>query len=635
MTEQTTFICENCQTEFPAELPRCPTCEQPNPSLINIPDDDDAIDHLLSETIAPHPWWRTRLGCTSTFIVLLLIIGGIALGGYDGLKERTTRRETQVEQLYHQAEQYAANDQTELAIAKLDQLLTFDPAYPQARKLLAQLQTVATPTAQPVSAPRQNVAADLFEQAKTLTLQGDWQQVIELYKQIRDINPTYQPGEVSAALYNANFELGLRLETEGDMNGARHAFDEALVERPNDPPVTAEWEKVSLYLSLDTAAPTDFENTLVVLNRLYALDPNFADVADRLFDTYRNYGDNLATQNEWCLAQARYEAALKLRADSSLASLANDAAFRCKNSERTKQATVAPTPRATTAITGTATVTAVTAISQTGVFTGGTGTLYFARFNIADNLWEIIAHNLGSGKETILLNNGLQPAVNQGVLVYHSLDAASEGLHSRKLNTGSDVRVTQFAEDALPRWGKSANEFVFASQRSGDRRWRIYSTFADGKSDAQERGDGRTPALSPTDETIVYQGTDPQGNQPGLYQIPLGGSTPTRLTTDDSDRSPAVSVTGSVAFMTARGGNWDIFLLEKNSDTAAPLIATAANEGLPVWSPDGTQLAFVSDAGGMWRIYMLTVGDEALPQAVADWGTNHPDWLQQQLSWAP
>lgn len=633
MTDQTTFICQNCETEFPADAAACPNCGEPNPNLIEIPDDDAELDTLLTETLAHRPWWRSRLGCVSTLLVFFIIIGSVALGVYDGLKERTTLREQQVTQLYQQAENYANNQQTELAIAELNQLLTLDPAHPQARELLAQLQSQPTATPPPVSEPRQNKAADLFEQAKALTLQGDWQQAIETLKQVRDINPTFMPGEVSAALYNANFELGLRLETEGDLQGALHAFDEALIERPNDPAVTAEWEKVSLYLSLNNADPTDFENTLVVLNRLYAIDPNFADVSDRLFSTYRNYGDALATKNEWCLAQARYESALALRNDTELETLAKDAAFRCKNSERAKQSTVTPTA----AVSGAATVSATAAISQTNQpAVSGSGSIYFSRFNPADNLWEIISYNLNTGAEKVVLANGTQPAVNGQTLVYHSLVNTSEGLHSYNLSTGADVRVTKFAEDVLPRWGNDTLEFVFASQRSGDRRWRMYTTFADGKSDAQARGEGRTPAFTPDNNAIIYQGTDPQGNEPGLYRMPIGGGAAVRLTTDGSDRSPAVSPTGNIAFMTTRNGNWDIFVWDAATEKAASLVATAANEGLPVWSPDGSQLAFVADTGGSWNIYVLnTTTADASPQKVTGWGTKHPDWLSQQISWAP
>ncbi len=282
MTDPITYICENCQTEFDINITACPNCGTANATLVNIPDDADMLDEVLAETIARRPWWRSRLGCGSLLLMIVLIMGSVGLGIYDGLKERSVRQEAQIQQLYNQAVQYAENNQTELAIAGLNQVLALKPEFSQARQMLESLKTEPTPTPPPPSEPRRNVAGDLFEQAKTLTLQGDWQQVIELLHQLRDIAPTYQPEAVSAALYNANFELGVRFETDGDLQSALHAFDAALEERPNDPTVTAEWEKVSLYLSLESADPTDFENTLVVLNRLYAIDPTFADVSDPL-----------------------------------------------------------------------------------------------------------------------------------------------------------------------------------------------------------------------------------------------------------------------------------------------------------------------------------------------------------------
>jgi len=208
-------------------------------------------------------------------------------------------------------------------------------------------------------------------------------------------------------------------------------------------------------------------------------------------------------------------------------------------------------------------------------------------------------------------------------------------LHSYNLLTGEDIRVTTFAEDVLPQWGSDLNEFVFASQRTGDRRWRVFTTFADGKSDAQLVVDGQTPTFSPIDDTIYYLGTDAQANNPGIYALQRG-SEPIRLSQHDSDRKPSVSVNGEIAFMTARDGTWDIFTLQTENNTIEPLIATPANEGLPVWSPDGTQLAFVSDKEGGWAIYVIDLTVETpTPQKVSDWGNTHPDWLQQQLSWAP
>ncbi len=631
MANQETILCTNCNTPYSINAQTCPNCGHPNPIIVENFETDDVF-----EVVSPRRWWRSKPGCGSIVVFLLLILAGIVWGGYDGLKEQATRRQAEIDRGYQQALAYVDNNETELAIAELNRLLTLAPANQQARELLTKLKT--TPTSTPItsSEPRRNVAEGLYNQAKSLMLQGDWQQVVELLSQVRDIDPTYQPATISEALYNANYELGLRLVTENDLPGALHALDNALVERPNDPAVTTEWEKVSLYLSLDTADTTNFESTLVILNRLYNMDPGFVDVKDRLRNTYKNYGDSLASQGEWCLAQARYESALALQPDSALDKVAKDTEFRCKNVQK---AALAPTPTPTTAastfpITPTVTVTASTGITAEISTIGGNGKIYFSRFNNTDNLWEMVTIAMSTGKEQILFSNGVQPSVNSSstLLEYHSLLPESEGIHTFNLATGEDIRTTTFAEDVLPRIGASTQKLVFASQRSGDRRWRIFTTFADGKSDAVVLTEGRTPALSPAGDYIIYQGTDPQGNNPGLYKIPATGGDATRLTTKQSDRSPAIAASGQIAFMSARNDNWDIFLLPAAGGDAVLLVSTPGNDGLPAWSPDGTQLAFVSDKDGSWGIYVANIADKTI-QKVAEWGTTHPDWLSQQISW--
>jgi len=626
MTEYTILTCENCNTEYSIDEIICPACDTPNPVILLA----EVEQSLLEESKLPRPWWRKKRGCGSILIVTLVILISVLWGGYDGLRERTTRRASEVEQHYLQAQEYLQNEQLELAVAELNQVLTLDPAYVSARNLLAELKTRPTPTALPVSAPRTNVAEALFQQAQSLTLQGDWQHVIDTYIQIRDVNPTYKIIAVSDGLYNANYELGLRFMQDGKLSEARAAFDNALVERPNDPTVTSEWEKISLYLSLDNTDTANFESTLVVLNRLYGIDPAFADVEDRLVNAYIDYAKSLSVQKEWCLAQARYESAIALRANSDIETLADEARLKCKNSQ---SIVIAPTKSATLVATEIATET----LSSALITDGGFGTLYFDRYNDADGTWNIITLNLSNGKEENIINQAMNPAIDASgkTLIYHSLNNASEGLHSYNLQSGEDIRVTTFAEDGLPQWGRNTTEFVFGSQRSGDRRWRVYTAFADGKSDAQLVTSGQTPTFSPIDDTIYYLGADAQANNPGIYALKRG-SEPIRLTEHDSDRKPSVSSNGQIAFMTARNGTWDIFTLQPEDGSIEPLIATPANEGLPVWSPDGSQLAFVSDKEGRWNIYLIDLTlENTTPQKIGDWGSAHPDWLLQQLSWGP
>ncbi len=84
--------------------------------------------------------------------------------------------------------------------------------------------------------------------------------------------------------------------------------------------------------------------------------------------------------------------------------------------------------------------------------------------------------------------------------------------------------------------------------------------------------------------------------------------------------------------MANRGGSWQLFLVEVGGGTPQPLGQAAGNSGLPVWSPDGRQVAFVSDQGGSWGVYVMPAGGGQAAR-LADWGAGRPDWLLDRIAW--
>jgi len=640
MVNQDTIICETCGTSYAPTSPHCPDCGEANPFV---------TEDLLAASLELDPpsrrqRMRGRSGCLIIFLFLLffsLVVGGIIWGGYEGLQDRAVRTQVEVEKHYEQALIHLENDRLALAKAELELTLSLDPTHSQARETLAQL--VSTPIAKTTPTPTITSEIEittqpsaLLEEVKTQTQQGNWAEAIEILKYIREIAPGYEANEISERLYNANYELGLRYISEEQLAEAVIAFDEALVERPNDPVVTAEWEKVTLYLSLKPADPANFEDNIVVLSRIYTQDPDFADVAERLYDNYKQWGDYLGGQDQWCSALSRYEEAAAISSNVSIESLIAGAGTECDNSRR-----AIPSPTATPTVrrsTPTPTIRRATA-TATPTPTPDTppGTIYFSRFNRSRNLWEIISFDLRNETEQVILSNAIHPDVNSNgnLLVYHSEVSNSFGLHVLNLTTGADIRVTAFAEDILPHWNRNSRDFVFTSQRAGDRRWQIFIGFADGKGDAVALLDGRTPTSSHLNNLIAYQGTDPQGNQPGIYTVSRQEGAPERITTHESDRNPAFSpINNQIAFMSVRSGSWDIWTVPANGGLAQRLTTSPTNDGLPTWSPDGTHIAFVSDRDGDWGVYILNLSNGER-QKIANWGGNRQDWLLDQLSWGP
>lgn len=97
------------------------------------------------------------------------------------------------------------------------------------------------------------------------------------------------------------------------------------------------------------------------------------------------------------------------------------------------------------------------------------------------------------------------------------------------------------------------------------------------------------------------------------------------------DRDPAIDPNGErLAFSSNRGGAWDLYLLELGTGEIRPLTNTPGYEGQPTWSPDGMWIAFEAYYDGDFDIRILPVEGNQDPIQL----TNHPA-SDTQPDWDP
>lgn len=292
--------------------------------------------------------------------------------------------------------------------------------------------------------------------------------------------------------------------------------------------------------------------------------------------------------------------------------------------------------------------------AQTAVLQEGTpapiasGTILYSASRVVQEgnrvyeLDDIYAVPAAGGQPQMVANNAMQPALSpdRSVLAVHSLQSDKLGLGGYDVNTGRRLRFSAFIEDSSPRWSPTGDRLVFASNRQGDRRWRIYTTPA---TDKERPADmvyneltlGKDPDWHPSTEQLVFKGCDEQGQNCGTYTINADGSGRALFTNEASDSMPRWLPDGSgVVFMSeGRDGNWEIYRADATGGSVTRLTDDPAPDGLPAVSPDGQQIAFISKRSGAWGLWVMPAAGGAATQIAAIEG-DLPDWLEQSVDWA-
>ena len=154
------------------------------------------------------------------------------------------------------------------------------------------------------------------------------------------------------------------------------------------------------------------------------------------------------------------------------------------------------------------------------------------------------------------------------------------------------------AHDDLAAWSPNGRKIAFTSNRDGDDEIYVMNADGSGQTRLTKSRDGDfAPSWSPDGRRIVFWSNRDANNE--IYVMNADGSDQTRITNDPaSDHSPSWGPGGTIAFVSNRGAGGRTVLYVMNPDGSGMRQLTGSevdwSEARPVWSRDGTKIAFVS-----------------------------------------
>lgn len=147
---------------------------------------------------------------------------------------------------------------------------------------------------------------------------------------------------------------------------------------------------------------------------------------------------------------------------------------------------------------------------------------------------------------------------------------------------------------------------VFESNRDGN--WEVYRMAPDGSDTinlTNDPGDDFEPAWSPDGSQIAFVSNRENGEESGqfIYIMNADGSEVRQLTTDNESRWPDWSHDGSRITYNHQG---DIYVINADgSGEAVNLTNSPEEDAQSAWSPDDSQILWLSGGVEQWNIFLM------------------------------
>tara|TARA_R110001606_G_scaffold365453_1_gene520304 strand:+ start:1949 stop:2869 length:921 start_codon:yes stop_codon:yes gene_type:complete len=183
-------------------------------------------------------------------------------------------------------------------------------------------------------------------------------------------------------------------------------------------------------------------------------------------------------------------------------------------------------------------------------------------------------------------------------------------IHTAEIDGNNMRRLTNVKNvwDSAPAWSPDGETIIFAREYknvNGDWQEEVWLMNADGTKQRQIKAlEGRAPEFM-QDGRLLFQS---KASPSQISIANIDGSNVIQLTNDDTNnKSPKISPDGSqIAYLSNRDGNQEVYIMNLDGSNQKRLTFNRVEEWDPAWSADGSKVFFSSqNVHGFYDIYKV------------------------------